>query len=235
MKPSTQPFLKWILWAFLFCIPAFGYSEDYFKKYAGKIAVKVHYLKSASTKPMNLLGIDAARGIVYAEMEGAGRLELELRQLQRQNIEKFEFSWSRNGKTYLNYLANEQYDPRVLTALRPEVYKVMLFLDMPFQYLAIHDDCLTYIKGLLGMEQYNEAFYILSRLNLARLDEYGYRDFSEAALELCGKMIAANPDSGKASLALLKRISIRDNSGDHASYLRLAFSQNSRAVHGGDR
>ena len=39
-----------------------------------------------------------------------------------------------------------------------EVYKVMLFLDMPFQYLAIHDDCLTYIKGLLGMEQYKEAF-----------------------------------------------------------------------------
>jgi len=231
MKPSTQPFLKWILWAFLFCIPAFGYSEDYFKKYAGKIAVKVHYLNSASTKPMNLLGIDAARGIVYAEMEGAGRLELELRQLQRQNIEKFEFSWSRNGKTYLNYLANEQYDPRVLTALRPEVYKVMLFLDMPFQYLAIHDDCLTYIKGLLGMEQYNEAFYILSRLNLARLDEYGYRDFSEAALELCGKMIAANPDSGKASLALLKRISIRDNSGDHASYLRLADSLRTQGLY----
>ena len=33
---------------------------------------------------MNLLGLDTARGIVYAEMEGAGRLELELRQLQRQ-------------------------------------------------------------------------------------------------------------------------------------------------------
>ena len=89
---------------------------------------------------MYLLGLDAARGIVYAEMEGAGRLELELRQLQRQNIEKFEFSWSRNSQTYLNYLANEQYDPRV-NCFAPEVYKVMLFLEMPFQYLAIHDDC----------------------------------------------------------------------------------------------
>ena len=28
---------------------------------------------------------------------------------------------------------------------------------------------------------------------------YGYRDFSEAALELCGKMIVSNPDSAKAS------------------------------------
>ena len=213
------------------CLPGFLLAEDYFQKFAGKIPVKVHYLKSAATKPMNLLGIDAARGIVYAEMEGSGRLELELRQLQRQNIEKFEFSWSRNAKTYLNYLANEQYDPRILTALRPEVYKVMLFLDMPFQYLAIHDDCLTYVKGLLGMEQFNEAFYLLSRLNLSKLDEYGYRDFSEAALELCGKMIAANPDSAKASQALLKRISIRDNSGDHASYLRLADSLRAQGLY----
>jgi tetratricopeptide (TPR) repeat protein len=231
MRQPLYFFFKWILLASTCFAPITGFSQDYFKEYAGKIPVKVHYLKSASAKPMNLLGIDAARGIVYAEMEGAGRLELELRQLQRQNIEKFEFNWSRNGKTYLNYLANEQYDPRVLTALRPEVYKVMLFLDMPFQYLAIHDDCLTYIKGLLGMEQYNEAFYILSRLNLARLDEYGYRDFSEAALELCGKMIASNPDTGKASLALLKRISIRDNSGDHASYLRLADSLRNQGLY----
>ena len=231
MRQPLYFFFKWILLASTLLAPLAGFSQDYFKEYAGKIPVKVHYLKSAAAKPMNLLGIDAARGIVYAEMEGAGRLELELRQLQRQNIEKFEFEWSRNGRTYLNYLANEQYDPRVLTALRPEVYKVMLFLDMPFQYLAIHDDCLTYIKGLLGMEQYNEAFYILSRLNLARLDEYGYRDFSEAALELCGKMIASNPDTGKASLALLKRISIRDNSGDHASYLRLADSLRTQGLY----
>ena len=76
----------------LFCLPSIVMAEDYFKKYAGKIPVKVKYLKSAVNKPMNLLGIDAARGIVYAEMEGSGRLELELRQLQRQNIEKFEFS-----------------------------------------------------------------------------------------------------------------------------------------------
>ncbi len=223
-------FLRIILTS-LFCLPSIAMAEDYFKKYAGKIPVKVKYLKSAVNKPMNLLGIDAARGIVYAEMEGSGRLELELRQLQRQNIEKFEFSWSRNAKTYLNYLANEQYDPRILTALRTEVYKVMLFLDMPFQFLAIHDDCLTYVKGLLGMEQFNEAFYLLSRLNLARLDEYGYRDFSEAALELCGKMIAANPNSAKASQALLKRISIRDNSSDHASYLRLADSMRSQGLY----
>lgn len=231
MMNSFKYFPFGILVLSLFCMRPLGAAEDYFQKFAGKIPVKVRYLKSAASKPMYLLGIDAARGIVYAEMEGSGRLELELRQLQRQNIEKFEFSWSRNSQTYLNYLANEQYDPRVLTALRPEVYKVMLFLEMPFQYLAIHDDCLTYVKGLLGMEQYNEAFYLLSRLNLAKLDEFGYRDFSEAALELCGKMIAANKESAKASQALLKRISIRDNSSDHESYLRLADSLRTQGLY----
>lgn len=199
-------------------------AEDYFKKYAGIIPVRVHYTNSASTRPMNLRGLDSAKGIIYAEMEGAGSLELELRNLPRQNIKKFEFSWSRNAKMYLKYLANEQYDPRVLAALRPEVYKVMLFLEMPFQYLAIHDDCLTYVRGLLGMEQYQEAFYLLSRLNLNKLDEFGYRDFSELALELCGRMIASNPSSAKASRALLQRVTIRDNSGDHMSYLNMADS-----------
>jgi hypothetical protein len=222
----------WLFFFAVFCSSTVSAKEDYFKKYGGGgIPVKVHYLKSSATKPMKLLGIDSARGIIYAEMEGAGRLELELRGLQRQNIKKFEFNWSRNAKTYLNYLSNEQFDPRVLTALRPEVYKVMLFLDMPFEYLAIHDDCLTYVKGLLGMEQYNEAFYLLSRLNLSRLDGYGYRDFSEAALELCGRMIVSNPDSAKASRALLQRISIRDNSADHASYLRLADSLRNQGLY----
>ena len=77
----------WLFIVAVLCSSTVSAAEDYFKKYAGGgIPVKVHYLKSAATKPMKLLGIDSARGIIYAEMEGAGRLELELRGLQRQNI-----------------------------------------------------------------------------------------------------------------------------------------------------
>ena len=36
------------------------------------------------------------------------------------------------------------------------------------------------------MEQFDEV-YVLSRLNLTKLDEYGYREFSEEALNLAGK------------------------------------------------
>ena len=199
-------------------------AEDYFRKFAGPIQVKVHYTSGLAVKPMELLGVDPQKGIVFAKTQTGGKLELELRNLDRQNIGKFEFQWSRTAKAYLQYLANEQYDPRVLEALRPDVYKVLLFLDVPFQYLAIHDDCLTYVRGLLGMEQYSEAFYLLSRLNLTKLDDFGYREFSECALELCGKMIGANASSAKSSRALLQRVTIRDNSGDHEAYLNLADS-----------
>ena len=111
-------------------------AEDYFKKYAGGgIPVKVHYLKSAATKPMKLLGIDSARGIIYAEMEGAGRLELELRGCKDRISKNLSSDWSRNAKTYLNYLSNEQYDPRVLTALRPRFTKSCSFLICPLNTL----------------------------------------------------------------------------------------------------
>jgi tetratricopeptide (TPR) repeat protein len=74
------------------------------------------------------------------------------------------------------------------------------------------------------MDQLNEAFYILARLNLVKLDDFGYREFSEASLDLAGKLIAQNPKSAKTARALLQRVQIRDDSGDHASYLRLANS-----------
>ena len=95
---------------------------------------------------------------------------------------------------------------------------------IPLECFSVHDDCLNFVKALIGMEQYNEAFYVLARLNLAKLDEYGYREFSEASLDLAGKLIAQNPKSAKTARALLQRVQIRDDSADHASYLRLANS-----------
>jgi outer membrane protein assembly factor BamD (BamD/ComL family) len=107
----------------------------------------------------------------------------------------------------------------------------MLFLEIPQQYFAIHDNCLIYVKSLIAMEQYNEAFYLLSRINLNKLDGFGYRDFSEAGLDLVGKMIRANPQSAKVARALLQRITIRDNSADHASYLKLADSLRAQGLY----
>ena len=229
-------------------------QEDFFKKYAGPISGKVHYLSGVNPKEMILRGVDPAKGIIYVGLKMEGKflgMELELRGLSKQNIKGFEYTGFKQAVTnpllnqqqlasarvqqrdkismgrLMGYLFNEKYEKPIIDAVRPTIYKLMLFLSIPPDYfiqVPVHSVCLTYVRALIESEQYAEAFYLLSRLNLSQLDDYGYREFSDAALDLAGKMIRANPKSAKVSLALLKRVNIRDDSGDHESYLRLANS-----------
>ena len=125
---------------------------------------------------MSLVGVDTTKGIIYGK-QGWRSVQLELRGLKRQNIKGFVYEWPRNEKQALRNLSNEQYDERFLQAVRPVIYKLMRYLEIPNDYFPIHDDCLSYVKALLGMEKLDEAFYVLARLNLAKLDEYGYGIF----------------------------------------------------------
>ena len=59
-------------------------NQDYFKVHAGALPVKI-FVGSAA-KAGSLLGADGQKGIIYAQMEGAGRMQLELRGLEKQNI-----------------------------------------------------------------------------------------------------------------------------------------------------
>ena len=196
-------------------------TPDYFKLHAGELSVKAFY--GLKAQPMSLLGVDPKKGIIYCK-QGGGNIQLELRSLDRQNIRGFVFDWPVNERKAMTNLSNEQYDERFLVVVRPLIYKLMRYLEIPNQYFPIHGDCLGYVNALLGMEKFDEAFYVLARINLAKLDEYGFREFSEASLDLAGKMIIADPKSAKTARALLQRVQIRDDSGDHASYLRLANS-----------
>mgnify|MGYP003972252705 FL=1 len=204
-------------------------NQDYFKIYTGALPVKIFVGNAA--KPGSLLGVDGQKGIIYAQMEGAGRMQLELRGLKKQNIRGFTYVWPQDAMKTLKMYSNEQYSKELLPALRPVMYKVLLFLDIPQQYFDIHDNCLIFVKALIAMEQYNEAFYLLSRLNLNKLDSYGYRDFSEASLDLASKMIQANSKLAKVARALLQKVTIRNNSADHASYLKLADSLRTQGLY----
>ena len=212
-----MPSLLWVL----LCTTLFSQNIDYFTKYRGGLPVKVYY--GANPRAMTLLGVDAKKGIIYGKME-TGQVQFELRGLKQQNISGFRFEWPKDPRLALKYLSNEQYSPKMLEILRPHIYKVLLYLDIPFEFMPIHDDCLVYCKSLVEMEQYAEAFHVLSRLNLSKLDEFGYREFSELALDLAGKMIVSNPKSAKTARSLLQLVTIRDDSGDHASYLQLVDS-----------
>ena len=204
-------------------------NQDYFKIHSGALPVKI-YVGNAG-KAGSLLGVDGQKGIIYAEMEGAGRMQLELRGLKKQNIKGFVFTWPESALRTLKSFSDEQYSKELLPSLRPIMYRVLLYLDIPQQYFAIHDNCLIYVRALIAMEQYNEAFYLLSRLNLNKLDSYGYRDFSEASLDLASKMIRSNPQSAKIARALLQKVTIRNNSADHASYLKLANSLRTQGLY----
>ena len=196
-------------------------NQDYFSIHAGELPIKVFY--GLKAQPMSLVALDPSKGIIFAK-QGTAKVQFELRGLKRQNIKGFAYDWPAAQRQAMNNLANEQYDSRYLAAVRPVIYKLLRYVEIPFDYFPIHDDCLNYVQALLGMDQLNEAFYVLARLNLMKLDEFGYREFSEASLDLAGKLISQNPKSAKTARALLQRVQIRDDSGDHASYLKLANS-----------
>ncbi len=216
---------------FVFSATSHGQNKtpDFFRVHQGALPVKVYY--GTNPRNMSLLGIDGSKGIIYAKLEGAGQLQLELRGLKKQNISRFEFAWPKDTMKALDLLTNEQYDPRLLPGLRPVMYKIMLFLEIPQEFFLVHDACLAYVQALVAMEQFDEAFYVLSRINLTKLDEFGYREFSEEALNLAGKMISADAQSAQSARALLQKVSIRDNTGDHASYLKLADSLRAQGLY----
>ena len=49
-------------------------NQDYFKIHAGALPVTI-YVGNAG-KPGSLLGVDGQKGIIYAQMQGAGRMQL---------------------------------------------------------------------------------------------------------------------------------------------------------------
>ena len=198
------------------------FGQDYFKTYAPKqgLPVKVYYVNNPKPMETRLLSVDDAKGVIKTTQS-----EYNLRELKtRNNIDRFVYTFPPQTLQQLKFLANEQYDPRLLDAIRPIIYQIFPFHEINPEFLSIHDNCLIYVRALIGMEQFNEAFTLLYKLNLKRLDDFEYREFSDAALELAGKMIAANPKSANHVRALLTKINIRNNGADHEAYLKLCDS-----------
>ena len=129
----------------------------------------------------------------------------------RNNIDRFVYTVAPQTLQQLKFLSDEQYEPRLLDAIRPVIYQIFPFHEINPEFLSIHDNCLIYVRALIGMAQFNEALTLIYKLNLKRLDDFEYREFSDSALELAGKMIAANPKSANHVRTLLTKINIRNN------------------------
>ncbi len=195
------------------------FGQDYFKTYASPngLPIKVYFLNNPKPMPTQLLRVDDTKGTIKTSQS-----DYNLRELKTRNkIARFEYQFPAQTQKDLKKLADEQYDLKVLAAVRPIMYKVFPFHEINPEFLPIHDNCLIYVQALIAMEQYNEALSLLYKLNLKRLDDYEYREFSEAALDLAGKMIAVNPKAAPHVRVLLAKVNIRNNGADHEAYKEL--------------
>ena len=195
------------------------FGQDYFKTYASPngLSVKVYFLNNPKPMQSQLLNVDDTKGTIKTSQS-----EYNLRELKTRNkIDRFEYQFPIQAQKDLKKLANEQYDLQTLEDVRPVMYKVFPFHEINPEFLPIHDNCLIYVQALIAMEQFNEALSLLYKLNLKRLDDYEYREFSEAALDLAGKMIATNPKAAPHVRVLLAKVNIRNNGADHEAYKEL--------------
>ena len=55
-----------------FCLNVAAQQEDYFRKYAGQIPGKVHYLSGVNPKEIILKGVDSAKGVIYGSVKMEG-------------------------------------------------------------------------------------------------------------------------------------------------------------------
>ena len=74
-------------------------------------------------------------------------------------------------------------------------------------------------------------FIYFSRINLNKLDGFGYRDFSEAALDLVGRMIRPTQSLQRLPVHFFRELLYVDNSADHASYLKLRDSLRAQGLY----
>ena len=138
------------------------FGQDYFKTYASPngLPIKVYFLNNPKPMPTQLLRVDDTKGTIKTSQS-----DYNLRELKTRNkIARFEYQFPAQTQTDLKKLADEQYDLKVLAAVRPNMYKVFPFHEINPEFLPIHDNCLIYVQALIAMEQYNEALSLLYNL-----------------------------------------------------------------------
>lgn len=195
---------------------AVAQQRNYWKEYGNK-AVPVEKQWGGRSEKMDLVGIDPKLGKISCRFPGGGgEVEYLLRGLERQ-VKTFDYIWPKIARQALYYANEEQYDiltEDVLAQLRPVMYPLLRYLEIPNKHFKIHEECLTFIKLLIEKKLYSEALPILRTINLASLDRAGYREFSDVTLALVAKSISANPAYAEYAISLLANVQVRPGNGD---------------------
>ena len=137
-------------------------QEDYFKKYGSKVSVVAQL--GARAQPMQFIGIDPKIGKLFCSIPGVGEVNYELRALQQQ-VKSFDYTWPKDTRNALIFALDEQYDkiPETIMAqkVRPIMYPLLHYLEVPNKHFDVHEQCLTFVKLLIAKKQYPEALVLL--------------------------------------------------------------------------
>lgn len=227
MKTTSSAFL--FVSVFLgMALSASAQQPNYFKQYGSKVAVVAQRVGS-TPKPMQLLSIDAKLGKLFCNIPEVGQVNYELSRLADQKVQRFDYTWPKRTRQALMLAADEQYDkiPEEIMAkdVRPVMYPLLHYLEVPNKYLNVHEQCLAFVRLLVAKKQYPEVLMVLGTINLNALEKVGYREFSDVALELVAKVISINPAYVAPALKLLAKVNVRPNNGnDHEAMSELGDS-----------
>lgn len=219
-----------LLFGIFAVVPLLGQQSNPFEKFGSKVPVQVAV--GTSTKKMELIKIDPRLGKIYCNLVGVGQVNYELSLLGEPGQPKgFQYTWPKDVVQALSLAADEQYhripDTFIAQKMKPVMYPMLHYLEMPNRFFNIHEQCLTYAKLLIAKENYGDALIILNSINLNALEKAGYREFANMALGLIAKVITANLGARYEDFALklFTKINLRANNGnDHEVCLRLGDS-----------
>ena len=227
LKITTFASLAFV-YLFLVGSPAVAQQVDYFGKYGSKVPVTVQM--ATRTQAMEMLSIDPKLGKIYCSIPGVGQVNYELSRLKQQQVRSFSYQWPKAIQQVFLLAMDEQYSripDNAVNEMRKVMYPLMHYLEIPSKHFAIHEQSLAFVNLLIGKKQHAEALALLGAINLGVLEseKFGYREFSDIALELVAKVISSDPGQMGAALKLLAKVNVRASNGDdHQAMLDLGDS-----------
>ena len=125
--------------------------------------------------------IDFKNGMLIAELEGAGEVSMPVSESLVQSL-----SLKISALPKAQELARNGNHREAVRILRPEVYPLIKFHQVPELFNQLHGPIRTLLDALLRSEDFDEAQFILEKI---KLDKAGIK-YSERAIRLMNALIA---------------------------------------------
>lgn len=133
------------------------------------------YMKQ-SNSPQALKFIDYKDGMLIAQLEdGVGEMSMPVSESMAKTLQV-----EIKGQKKAQQMADLENFQGAVKTLRPEIYPLIKFYEIPESFLAMHSAIRNYLNLLISAEEYDEAYDLFTRIDLAKVDP----KYSEIAVKL---------------------------------------------------